>query len=70
MIDRPQPKRYNDTKSPSHHPKMNPEQFSGDSTTLYRIQSGGADARRDAVGDHREFEKNTGLYYEKLRRDL
>lgn len=31
---------------------------------------GTADARRDAVGDHREFEKNTGLYYEKLRRDL
>lgn len=27
-------------------------------------------AARAALGDHREFEKNTGLYYEKLRRDL
>ena len=31
---------------------------------------GSSDARRDALGDHKEFEKNTGLYYEKLRRDL
>jgi hypothetical protein len=50
MTDRPQPKRYNDTTSSRHHPNMNPEQFSGDSTTLYRVQSGGADA--DSLGIH------------------
>jgi hypothetical protein len=50
MIERPTPKRYNDTGSPTHHQSMNPEQFTGDSTTLYRVQGGSADA--SSLGIH------------------